>query len=114
MTPQLTLKTMTTSTFTLNSVDQKNGKKVSRTKALIAAVFVSLSGVGLMLPEPASAVGYYGKGYVLNVATASQGSNEFNGETMVAGYYAGRGPGPNVYERRGNVIIPSSRCARCL
>ena len=55
MPPKSTLKTMTTSALALNSVDQKNGKKASRTKAMIAAAFVSLSGLAFMLPQPAAA-----------------------------------------------------------
>ena len=46
---------MTTSAFALNSVDIKDRKKASRTKAMILAAFVSLTGLGIMLAEPASA-----------------------------------------------------------
>ena len=92
---------MTSSVLLLTSDHQKNETKASRTKAMLVAAAVSLSSLALFLPESASARG-------------TQYSNEIKGETMVAGYYPSRGGYPSVYERRGNVIIPSSRCARCL
>ncbi len=47
---------MTTSKHAISSTGKTNGKKDSRTQAIIAAALVSLSGLGLMLNEPASAV----------------------------------------------------------
>ena len=87
---------MTSSALALTSDHQKNETKASRTKAMLVAAAVSLSSLALFLPESAS-------------ASSTQHSNEIKGETMVAVYIP-----PNRYYRTGNVIIPSSRCARCL
>ncbi len=46
---------MTASTLGLNSVIQKNMKRVTQTKAIILTAVVSLSGLVLMLPKPAAA-----------------------------------------------------------
>ena len=52
---------MTNSSHALCVVDQK-GKKVFRANALIAATLISLSGLAVMLPQPAAA-SCYGTGY---------------------------------------------------
>ena len=44
---------MTNSPYAIGVVDQK-GRKVSRSKAMIAATFISLSGFVFMLPQPAA------------------------------------------------------------
>ena len=62
-------------------IDQR-GKKVSRAKAMIAATFISLSGLAFMLPQPADA-SCYGTGYARrcdgrggpNATYSSRGSN---------------------------------------
>tara|TARA_Y100001968_G_scaffold78363_1_gene69660 strand:+ start:407 stop:682 length:276 start_codon:yes stop_codon:yes gene_type:complete len=53
---------MITSTLFFNSASQANGARAARTKAMIAAVAVSIAGLGLILPEPASA-SCYGSGH---------------------------------------------------
>ena len=73
---------MTNSSHALYVVDQK-GEKVSRANALIAATFISLSGLAVMLlPQPAAA-SCYGTGYARrcdgrggpNATYSSRGSN---------------------------------------
>ena len=72
---------MTNSSHALCVVDQK-GKKVFRANALIAATLISLSGLAVMLPQPAAA-SCYGTGYARrcdgrggpNATYSSRGSN---------------------------------------
>ena len=59
---------MTNSSHALCVVDQK-GKKVSRANALIAATFISLSGLAIMLPQPAAA-SCYGTDYASSLQWA--------------------------------------------
>ena len=71
-----------TNSFDALCVINKKGKKVSRANALIAATFISLSGLAVMLPQPAAA-SCYGTGYARrcdgrggpNATYSSRGSN---------------------------------------
>ena len=91
---------MSNSTLSKNS-SNKNRKLFSRSKAIFAAFAISLTGLGISFSEAASAATY-------------KNQNSQNGEIILAGYYASPSGYPYVYQRRGNYIIPSTRCARCI
>ena len=60
---------MTSSALAPIAIQQIKRKTVSRRNInIILAAVTSIAALGFFIPEPASAVGYYGKGYVLNVA----------------------------------------------
>ena len=85
---------MTNSLHSLGFVAQK-GQKVSRVKAMIAATFISLSGVMLMLPQPAAA-SCYGTGY----------SRRCDGRGGPNATYSSRGSnGRTTYYRNGNPYL---------
>ena len=91
---------MSNSTLSKKS-SNKNRKLFSRSKAIFAAFAISLTGLGISFSENASAASYENQIYQ-------------NGEIILAGYYSSSSGYPYAYERRGNYIIPSSRCSRCV